>query len=337
MSSSMTPQALLRIATILATIAGVVSCAAADADRFGIFIGTLDGRNIRRIVADPERELNHARVSPDKQWITFTRYNKRNWRGIAREDGGYMETEIMLARIDGSELQTLVPPRQDMVAANGYWSDDGKAIFYVSNDNSARRGQINRIDLATRKVSGIALDDDLWAADPHPVKGRMAINVFDPRENLSSIWLTRDTGGKARRITAPKLSGSRHGSTPLGDYDPKISPDGSQVIAMRHMGKDNWHIVRIDLASGETVDLSDEKAVDGVPEWSSDGKKLIFWHVDEKELGKSGLYTMNPDGRERRRIPLPKGYFYTMPAFFPEEGSEDGARIIFSAEKNPLL
>ena len=77
--------------------------------------------------------------------------------------------------------------------------------------------------------------------------------------------------------------------------------------------------------------------VDGVPEWSSDGRRLIYWHANLKELKKSGLYTMDPDGRDRRRIPLPGGHFYTMPAFFPGEGSGDSARIIFSAQKNPLL
>ncbi len=314
------------------------SCAAADPERFGIFIGTLDGHNVQRILADPDREINHARVSPDKKWITFTRYNKRSWNGVAKEEGGYMETEIMLARIDGSEPQSLIPPRKETVAANGYWSEDGKAILYVSNDNPARRGQINRIDLATRKIVKVPLERDLWAADPHPVGGQMAISVFDPKAQQTAIWLTSSAGGKARQITFPKLAGfDRKVNTPPGDYDPKISPDGNQMATMRNMGKHNWHIVMIDLATKEERDLSAEKTVDGVPEWSSDGKKLIFWHVDIKEIKQSGLFTMNPNGGERERITLPRGFFYTMPAFFPGEGSGGDARIIFSAEKTPLL
>ncbi len=337
MAPLMALQGLLR--TVVAGIAlfGVVSCVAADPDRFGIFISTLDGRRVQRIVSEPRREVNHARVSPDGQWITFTRYNKQNWKGIAREDGGYMETEIMLARIDGSEMQTLVPPRKDRVAANGYWTEDGKAILFVSNDNLGRRAQVSRIDLATRAVTKVPLDSGLWAADPHPAKGKMAISVFDPKDKLSSIWLASDAGGPARQISFPKPPGPQQGDTPLGDYDPKLSPDGARVIAMRHMGKDNWHAVLIDLQTGEERDLSAPKAVDGVPEWSSDGRKLIFWHVDVADLARSGLYTMRPQGDERQRIPLPKGFFYTMPAFFPGEGSGGDARIIFSAEKNPLL
>lgn len=327
----------IRIALTLMIASGVASCAATDPERFGIFIGTLDGRVVRRIVSDPERELNHARVSPDGQWIAFTRYNKRNWAGIAREEGGYMETEIMRVRIDGSGMETLVPPRKGTVAANGYWTGDGKAILYVANDNPARRAQINRIDLETRTIAKVPLDGDPWAADPHPLGGRMAISVYDPRSKLASIWLSGETGGKTWRITSPRPSGPPHGSPPLGDYDPKISPDGGRVIAMRHMGRHNWHVILIDLGSGMERDLSATEAVDGVPEWSGDGKKLIFWHVDVKALERSGLYTMTPEGSGRRRIPLPPGYFYTMPAFLPGEGSGENARIIFSAEKNPRL
>jgi Tol biopolymer transport system component len=324
------------VATVVVAC-GLTSCVWADSERFGIFISTLDGRNVQRIVSDAHREINHARVSPDWQWITFTRYNKRGLTGVAKEEGGYMETEIMLARIDGSDMQSLVPPHQDKVAANGYWSEDGKAILYVTNDNPARRAQINRIDLRTRTISKVALDNDLWAADPHPVGGRMAISVFDPKESMSSIWLTTDSVGKVRRISFPRSSGPVQGTTPLGDYDPKISPEGDKVVAMRNLGNHNWHVILIDLKSGQERDLSAAKAVDGVPEWSGDGGKLIFWHVDVNDLGKSGLYTMNADGSGRWRIPLPKGYFYTMPAFFPQEGSHSGARIIFSAQKSPVL
>lgn len=332
------PQHLVAAALALATAFAAVRGSAGDAERFGLFTATLDGGNVRRILSDPRRELNHARVSPDGKWITFTRYNRRAWNGIARETGGYAETEIMLARLDGSELRSLVPPRKDLVAANGSWSEDGKAILYVSTDNPARRGQINRIDLATGRIAKVPLPGDPWAADPHPHGAKLAISVFDPARQGTSIWLADLESGRSRQVTRPGLAGIDPAvNAPLGDFDPKLSPDGSRLVAMRNLGKHNWHVVVVDLGSGAERDLSAARAVDGVPEWSSDGRKLVFWHVDATDLAKSGLYTMNPDGQERRRIPLPDGHFYTMPAFFPGDGSGDNARIIFSAEKNPLL
>ena len=74
-----------------------------------------------------------------------------------------------------------------------------------------------------------------------------------------------------------------------------------------------------------------------VPEWSGDGQLLIFWHVERSDLRQSGLYTMQPNGSDRRRVPLPHGYFYSMPAFFPGQGSGRDARIIYSAKADPNL
>ena len=334
MSANLAPLRLLALALAVLGLA----CDAAEPERFGLFVATLDGREVRRILSDPRREMNHARVSPDGNWITFTRYNKPGWNGLAKEEGGYQETEIMLARIDGSELRSLVPPRKDTVAANGYWTPDGKAILYVSTDNPRRRGQINRIDLATGRVEKVAIAGDPWAADPHQVGQRLAVSVFDEKRKANSIWLVDLPTGAARQVSHHGLAGIDSATkAPLGDFDPKLSPDGRKIVAMRNLGRHNWHIVVIDPDTGRERDLSAAQAVDGVPEWSGDGRQLVFWHVDPSGLKNSGLYAMNPDGGERRRIPLPGGHFYTMPTFFPGEASGGNARLIFSAERNPHL
>lgn len=67
---------------------------------------------------------------------------------------------------------------------------------------------------------------------------------------------------------------------------------------------------------------------------SSDGELLIFPHflIDEK-MALAEMYMIKPDGSERKKLPLPKEYVYGNVAFFPDEGSDDNARIIFSATK----
>lgn len=316
-----------------------LAAGAADREKFGIFTARLDGSEVRRILSDPDREMNHARVSPDGRWITFTRYNKRGlFGGDAKEENGYEESEIMLVRPDGSELQSLVPPRKGMVAANGYWTEDGKAILYAANDNPRKQGQINRVEIEGRRISKVPIAGDLWASDPHPAGGKLAVSVHDTTRKNMSIWVAEADGSRPRQVTRPRAAGIDPATkTPLGDFDPKLSPDGNRLVAMRNMGGHNWHAVVVDLRTGEERDISPERSVDGVPEWSGDGRKLIFWHVDPKDLPRSGLYTMDPDGSNRQRIPLPRGFFYTMPAFFPGDASGPSARIIFSAQKNPRL
>jgi len=309
-----------------------------DPDRFGIYTSKLDGSDMRKVTTDAYREINHARFSPDKKWITFTRYNRKGLDGLAKEDGNYIESEIMLVRPDGSELQSLVPARPGIVSANGYWSPDGTSILYVSNDNPKKQGQISRVDLASRAITAVKLSGEPWAADPHAVGSKMAFSVFSPDKKTTSIWIIDQEKNVTRQLTSPKavkLEGDA--KAPPGDFDPKISPDGTKVALMRHAGEKNWHIVVVDLLTNKETLLSSGTTVDGVPEWSSDGRKLIFWHVNVKDIKESGLYIMNPDGTTRQRIPLPRGYFYTMPAFLPGEGSSPDTRIIFSAQKNPHL
>jgi len=305
---------------------------AKDDTTFGILVSTLDGRNPQRLVSDPSREMNHAHVSPDRQWVTFTRYNKKGFGSPAVETNGYDETEIMLMKIDGSGLRTLVPAKKNAIAANGNWTPDGEGILFVSKAGGGTT-ELERFDLASGRISRVPGPQGMWLSEPHQVGDKIVFPAQDPKtKKKNAIWIMDRDGKNAKQITDP----SPASPFPV-DYDPKLSPDGTKVAIMRQVEKDNWHTVVLDLRTGRERDLSASVAVDGVPEWSSDGRLLIFWHVDPKDLKSSGLYTMTADGTERSRVPLPHGFFYTMPAFFPGEGSGRDARIIFSARKNPAL
>jgi Tol biopolymer transport system component len=311
----------------------------ANEETFGIYTSTLEGKDMKLTISDPYREINHARVSPDMKWITFTRYNKKGFLSKhAKEINGYDETEIMIVRPDGTGLESIVPARKNTVAANGYWTPDGKGIIYVSTDNSSRTAQINHIDLATRKVTRIPTPKDRLVGDPHQVGEEIVFNMFDKENKKFVLGYMEIDGSKFRQITDPRFPEPSRGTPPpLGDYDAKISPDGDRIAIMRHVDKAEYHVVMFDTKSGEEKDLSAPGTFDGVPEWSSDGKLLIYWHADLKQIHRSGLWVMKPDGRERKQIPLPRGYLYTMPAFYPKDGSGPNTRIIFSAEKAPQL
>ncbi|MFQ5511446.1 MAG: TolB family protein [Candidatus Krumholzibacteriia bacterium] len=308
-----------------------------DPERFGIYTCTLDGKNLKQLITDPSRELNHARVSPDKTSITFTRYNHKGPNRLAEEKGGnYFNTELMLMNMDGSGLVSLIPARKKIVAANGYWTPDGKGIIHISNNNPKKKVQVMYLDVTTRKTRRVPTPERLFTADPHQVGNQIVFPGIAKKNELLSIWIMNADGSNARKISSPppKKTQGKKAAVPVGDYDPKLSPDGTKVTFMRHLTKLSWHIIVVDLKTGKEADLTKHDGVDGVPEWSSDGRLLIFWHIDPKNIGNSGLYTMRPDGSGRKKIPLPAGYRYTMPAFFPGEGSDSNTRIIFSAKKD---
>jgi len=283
--------------------------------------------------------MTHIRVSPDKEWITFTRYNKKRFlSGLAVEEDGYNNTEVMISRLDGTKLESVIHPKKGIIASNSSWTSDGKSLLYVSNDNPEKKPQIYKIDLATRKIKRVPTPKYLSVADPHLVGQRMVFPVIG--DGLNTLWVMDKDGKNAKQLTYPAFSKPKTKnkySYYFGDYDPKLSPDASKATVIRYFGGTNWHIILVDVETGKEKDLSAKNTCDGVAEWSSDGKLLLFWHVNLKDFTKVGLYTMRPDGTNRRMVPLPRGYFYRHANYFPGEGSSGKTRIVFAGKKEPAM
>ena len=304
---------------------------------FGIYSARLDGSDVKTIMTSENHEMTHPRVSPDGKRIALTRYHKRGWGGKATEEQGYENTEIMVANIDGSSVETIVLAKPGVVAANADWTAEGKSLIYISTDNSQRIPEIRQIDLATRKITRIPTPPGLKATDPHwqgnkivfPVKAEAAGKGAD------SLWMMHADGSGARQITHPTRSSGASGL--YGDFDPKFSPDGSKIAFMRIDGGESWRVMLLDLVTGEERLLTPKGVMQWLPTWSSDGKLLLYVHVDRNNLKEIGLYTMTIDGNNRKRVALPRGYLYGHSSFFPNGGSAATARIIYTGTRNPAL
>jgi len=322
--------------TLVLNVSGCGAEMSRDPDLFGIYTTTLDGKDVKMIISDPSRQMTHARVSPDKKRIVFTRFNNKGLDGLAEFEDGVSFTEIMVVNMDGTGLETIIPAKRGVIASNGSWTPDGKGIIYLSTDNPKRHTQINQIDLVTRKITTVKTPGHLFPSDPFRVGNRI---VFPSKgKDLDVLWLMNIDGTDARQITRPKIpQPKKHSQFPLGDYDPKLSPDNSKVAAMRYFGGEIWHIFVLDLATSKEKDLSTGEVSEGLPEWSSDGKLLIFTHWDREYHRKMGIYTVKPDGSNRKMVPLPRGYLHNHANFFPGEGSSKDTRIIYVAKKFPGL
>jgi len=301
---------------------------------FGIYTARLDGKSFTEILRDSKRQTTHARVSNDHKWIVFTRFNNLNSQGIAIAEDGYEQTEIMLCRTDGSELQTLVPPKKGIANANAYWTSDNKGITYISTDNPEKIGQIYFLDLATRKRTRLPTPKGLHASDPQ-MSGGYVVYPGTKKGNAFVIRIMNTDGTNDRQLSSIPEKQSK------GEFDPKISPDMSKVAFMRFGkkgGTGDVYIIVTDIKTGVEKNLSVQGKgnLDAMPEWSSDGKLLVFWHLNwNNALRTIGIYTIRPNGSERRKISLPKYYWYTQPSFFPGTGSGKDAKIIFSVRRFP--
>lgn len=324
------------IASALTLITGYGQSAAAPplADKFGIHIAELSGRNHRQIATSSWQQMSHPRVSPDHEWITFTRYTKKNFSGIAEELGGYEGSEIMLMKLDGSDMKTLIPAKSGIMNCVSSWADDGRSIIWLSTDNPDKTPSIMKIDVASGAITRVPTPKDFKTTDPHSVGNVVVFPVIEKK--VDSLWIMNIDGSNLRRLTEPPApTGFRWGALPAGDYDPKLSPDAKHVAFMRLTSRDDWRAWTVDVETREERNLSGPDNTDIVPDWSSDGKLIAFSHLNTKDFRKMGIYTIRPDGTDRKLLPLPRGYVCNQPQFFPGEGSRPNTRIIYQTMKVP--
>lgn len=314
--------------------------ASTKASHFGIYTARLDGSEMTPLMTSDDREMTHPRVSPDGKQVVLTRYNRKGKDGKATEEQGYEDTEILVVNLDGSGLETIIPSKPGIIAANGCWSPDGKSLVYLSTDNPQRNPEIRHIDLATRAVTRMPTPDGLKTTDPHWLGSQLAFPVKG--KDVDAVWVMNADGTKARQVTRPAEKRGLFSSGYFGDFDPKLSPDGSKVAFMRIAGGTSWRVMVLDLATGTErlltpKELTQKGVMQWLPTWSGDGKLLLYVHVDTAKLSETGLYTMTPQGSERRMVPLPRGYLYGHSTFFPGDESSPKSRIIFTATRNPAF
>ena len=82
------------------------------------------------IVSDMERSFTSPTLSPDKQWILLVGSSK-----ITAGNMTYLNTDIYVSRIDGSELSQITYHAADDLSP--VWSKDGRYIYFISQRGNA--------------------------------------------------------------------------------------------------------------------------------------------------------------------------------------------------------
>lgn len=197
------------------------------------------------------------------------------------------------------------------VTDNGYWdlyptwSSVDDRIAFLSFRN-------NDLDLYTMDGDGGNVkklhDSGSHDADPHWTGDTIVFTAF------SRIWSIRDDGSDLRALTdLPNAGEWGSVNLPFGDYDPRLSPDGSKIVFER-LHDDvsphgNYDIYAINAdGSGETA-LTATGYSQGVASWSHSGDRLVYIVSAVGEKGKYDIHMMNADGTNSRDI---------TPRYFPD-------------------
>ena len=113
---------------------------------------------------------------------------------------------------------------------------------------------------------------------------------------------------------------------PARDFSAAFSPDGKKIVFSSDRGGDaDVHVMNAD-GSG-VVNVGNKPEFDNAPEWSHDGKNIIFARRETKD-GKFQVYSMKNDGSGLARL--------TNNAFsdlYPVP-SPDGNRIAFQSDRD---
>lgn len=218
--------------------------------------------------------------------------------------------QVYSIKSDGSGLQKLTASTA-IVPNQPQFTPDGNSIILSGQNKRATIYQCGDSDVfiyflktgTLKALTTLPCDDADPRLSPDGTKIAYASDggIIGGR---NQIYIMDVNGVNKRRIT----------NNSFYDYDPAWSPDGRHLTYGSYRGEGSpidpdtgdikmhdWHIVKVDLATGKETQLTfDKTAVDWAPVWSSDGVEIGFLSIRGRAT--SGIWAMKPDGTGLRLI-----------------------------------
>ena len=175
---------------------------------------------VTQLTNDPAAEEHAVQFSPDDQWLTVDT-NKR----LPETPDRAGQLNIWRIRADGSDYTPLT--RCAFPAFGGLWSDDGKWISYVTNEDLSnlknRDGYVVRPDgTGAKKVFSVRAGAQDTLGDWHPDNRRIAA--------------TSDASGQNRAGLVDVETGEVRWYSPEGveEHALRFSKDGKWLVTIRN-------------------------------------------------------------------------------------------------------
>ncbi len=306
--------AALAAAAILLVACGTTQKTVPRQERWGIYALDLADEGITLLHSAP-REIQSLRLNNAGDAIVFCQ----------KMDGDANEFyEINTVRLDGGNPRRLTSNALwDLYPA---WSPDDSQIAFLSWRETDLDIYIMEADGSDprRLYDSGGQDADIdWVGD------RIVFTAG------SRVWTVGADGTGARQLTDPPRAGEwGRANLPFGDYDPRLSPDGTRIVFERLEGDTSPHgnynlfVVNAD-GTGETR-LTANGYAQGLAGWSHAGDRIVFVVAAVNGAGRFDLYVMNADGTGSRDI-TPR---FFPPAFLVHSAvfSKDDSKVYFIGE-----
>jgi Tol biopolymer transport system component len=232
-----------------------------------------------------------------------------------------LNTEIFTIGVDGKNLQRLTSNAYwDLYPA---WSPDDAQIAFISN-------RTKDLDIYVMNADGTN-PHLLYDSGSHDADIDWAGDVITFTSGFK-IWTVKSDGTNPTQVTNPVNAGQwGTANLPIGDYDPRLSADGTKIVFERLEDPDTPHgsynIFTINSdGSGETR-LTNTGYAQGLASWSHSGDKILYSVAAIGNEGKYDIYMMNANGTNNRKITpdyFPLSFLCYSPVF-----SQDDSRIYF--------
>lgn len=209
------------------------------------------------------------------------------------------------------------------------WTPNKKNVLYASDRSGSREIHFLNADGSEGPMLKTAVaGHKLTPAMSHDLsKIAFAAEIY--RKSPLEIWVVRSDGTDARRLTeTPKAA-----KGPTWSLFPRFSQDGRTILyASTFGGSSQIWMMNADgsnkrrLTSGLAETAPDANA----PNWSPDGKQIVFWAGYETRFGE--IWVMNADGTNPMRLThQPAPISSDNPAW-----SMDGRQIIFDTSRSGI-
>jgi TolB protein len=232
--------------------------------------------------------------------------------------------QIYSVKPDGSNKTQLTHRGNNVTPA---WTPDGKRVLFASDRSGTREIHLmNEDGSAVSRIEISVVGNKLTPSMSHDLS-RIAFATENPRTGHPEIWVVNADGSVPRQLTdTPKAKVG-----PTWSLFPRFSLDGSKILyASTQSGSSQIWIMNENgsgkrrLTNGVATDAPDANA----PNWSPDGKHIVFWAGYETRYGE--IWTMDADGSNPKRLTdQPAPLSSDNPAWSP-----DGSKIIFDTNRS---